>query len=611
MTSSVAESRYRALVELSFDGILLQTDGRIAFANRAAQKMMGAKSEPALLRRRVDDFLEPPYLAVIHDELLLPGSTRTPFTERTLTRMDGTKIAVEVSAVPFVFENRPSVQIVVRDIGERVAARAAMLWTEAQFRVLAEQMPFVMWTSDLDGRVRSVIGDVSSPFGGQAAAALRENGILPLDKATPGIELADAQLREGLHPTLELTVGGRSYAIRLEPLRDKESAIVGRLGVAFDVTPWLRVQELLRDALRVHAIGQIAGGVAHEINNALAIIRVHAEELEQEGVGAARTTPIVVATDRAAEITRNLLAFAMRDVFRPMRMSLNTVAREVAETVSRTAPAHVAVDVRLAVDLPDVLGDEVSLSRALMNVCLNAIDAMHAGGRMTIETRQDAEPGMVSIEVTDSGIGMTPSVLAQVFEPFFSASTGAAKRVGLGLSMVQGAVKQHQGTVHLQSSPGVGTMVTLCIPAMAATGRLVRKPPSTLADLSKRPKVLVVDDEAMLRLASGALVERLGYLPVEAPEGATALARFRESPDAFAFVLLDVLMPGMSGIEVLAELLDLDPDARVILCTGYPREDLGADVFASGTVEYLAKPYSREQLATLVAKVTGRVGAAD
>lgn len=622
--SDVAEERYRALVERSIDGILLQADGVIVFANQAARRLVGADHGDDLVGRRIDAFLPQPYLAVVREELLDPATARMPIVEQRLICLDGSEIDVEVSAVPFVFQNRPSVQLVLRDIRERVKRRVAFVWAESQFRVLADQMPFVMWTTDAEGRMVSVIGDATSAFGRHATEALTAHSVLRLgdevDPQAPGIPY-DAAGR-----TMEVNIAGRCYLLQLEPLRDAHSEVVGQIGVAFDITPWMHTQVLLRDGLRMDAVGDLAGGVAHEINNVLAIIGGQASLLARRAESAASAQAsrrIIEATGRAAAVTRNLLAFARRDVHRPVRLSVNDLVRDVAEMTGRAAPASVAIALRLG-DVPDIFGDESALYRALANICWNAVDAMPDGGRLTIGTAAvpegalAGESGAVRLRVTDTGIGMTEETRAHVFEPFYSAFH-RDRHVGLGLSMAQGVVVQHHGTIRIESVVDVGTTLTIDLPAATpgppvgqeatprpAASRAAPDHLRPLTDVSRRPMALLVDDEAMLRSLSMEQVGTLGYEGVEVDDGVAAVERFRESPGQFAFVLLDVLMPRMSGVEALGHMLGIDPDVRVILCSGYPRDELAAHTLSDGAIEYLGKPYSLTQLAAAIHKVTGR-----
>jgi len=609
-------SHYHYLIELSLDAIVLETKDAISFSNSTAQRMLGVTAHD-LVGRRIDEFLEPVFLAAMHDEMRKPGAERMPFIARRLRRADGKAIEVEVAAVPFTFEEGRSVQVVLRQAAETAQRPAGVAFAESQFRIIADQMPLVVWACDLDGRIISVAGDEASPLGVRANEALRAREGLPLD----GAHDAPAQIGSTSQPAPStINVEGRSYALRVEPLRDARAGVVGRVGVAFDVTQWLQVQEFRREAARAHAIGQLAGGVAHEINNVLAIISTNAQLLvdKPESASATAANVIVEATTRAAEITRNLLAFAMREVHIPVLLTLHDLIRSVTDSLATRAPPSVTIELKLGAALHHVTGDAVGLSRALTNICVNAFDAMPDGGKLTIETSEvrarstpgDTETSEVEVRVSDTGIGMNESTRVQAFEPFFSAFPDA-RHVGLGLSMVHGVVAQHGGTVRLDSVLGAGTTVTLRLPSVAppmpVAAVSLRIPSGRLRDVSARGKVLVVDDEPMLRRLSMRMLGTFGYECVEAPNGAAAVARFRESPGEFACVLLDVVMPIMSGVEALSHLLVIDPDVRVVLCTGYFRDELSTDAFASGAIAYLGKPYLLHDLRAAIDKVTGHI----
>jgi PAS domain S-box-containing protein len=482
MTSPV-HGPYRDLVDLSLDGILLQSDGIIAFANAAAQRMIGAAGPEAIVGRRIDEFMPPPYLPLARDELMAPDSPRVPFIERPLRRLDGSSLDVEMSAVPFLLDDRPSVQVVLRDIRERVLT-----------------------------------------------------------------------------------------------------------------------QQRASDSLSSEAVALVAGGVAHEINNALAIIAGSAVALQQRGNDDPDTADlllgIVAATARAAETTRDLLAFAVRGVHRPKRLSLEALVRDVVQALRLAAPATVSFATSSSPGLPDIVCDEVQLSAALTKVCWNAVEAMTDGG--LVEIALEATPsGGVQIHVIDKGVGMSPEVARRAFDPFFSAFSG--NHVGLGLSMAQGVVKQHNGLIRLESQRGEGTTVTIELHAAPRAG-----PPTARArrvDVSHRGWALVVDDEPVLRQLSARMIGRLGYSCMQAADGLRAIEAFREDPLRFAFVLLDIVMPGLSGLQVLSQMRAIDPDVRVILYSGYPRDDSIAAV-CTATVEFLAKPFKMSELDKLVCQVT-------
>ena len=316
----VAADGFRDLVERSLDGFVVQSEGRIVFANRAARIILGADD---VLGRSISDFLDPPYLTVLTAEIVDPGSTRSPFAECPLRRGDGTQIAVELSAVPLVFENRASVQLILRDVDERVKARN-------------------------------------------------------------------------------------------DTIRTLSTA-------------------------RLEATSLLAGGVAHEINNVLAIIRGHTSLLELETLSAAecakRARRIAEATERAAEITRNLLAFAMHGVHIPTRIGPADLVAEVVEAVALSAPPHVTIETDFSDPIFDLFGDGPALRRALMGVCLNAIDAMPRGGKIVIAVAgvepQGQYGAQVRIEVSDTGTGMTEAESKRAFEPFYS-SRADNRRAGLG-----------------------------------------------------------------------------------------------------------------------------------------------------------------------------------
>ena len=272
--------------------------------------------------------------------------------------------------------------------------------------------------------------------------------------------------------------------------------------------------------------------------------------------------------------------------------------------VARAAPRSPRLELDLAPGLIDVDADPKSLERAFVALGLDAVKAPNPAGPPGVITSALHGPGPgangVRIQVHHSGTAMTAREVASAFEPFAEATVEGG-RSGLGLPMARGVVTRLGGSVALASAPGEGTRVTIDL-----RGRSPAAPTLGVgrADVSTRLRALVVDDEPAIRRISAVLLLRVGYECVTAAAGDAAIELFAASPFEFAFVLLDVVMPGMTGMQVLSELLRLDPDVRVILCTGHPRDTIDPAIFVSGNVEYLGKPFTREHLERLVGVVT-------
>lgn len=344
----------------------------------------------------------------------------------------------------------------------------------------------------------------------------------------------------------------------------------GEFWVSFGVAPENDAERSQRTQ-RLEALGALAGGVAHELNNVLAAILAVASSWGEEpprDEWARDVQDIIAACGRGREVTRSLLSFASNDPEPGRPVCLNDVVEEVMSLISRTSPSGVRVVVQLPPEDVVVHGRRGQLGQALMNIVLNALDAVGSDGviRVCLAEEPDAE-NLACIEVVDDGVGMDDATLKRVFEPFFTTK-GRDKGTGLGLPMVYGLARSSGGSVVLDSSPGQGTTVRLFLPQVTGA------PATKLRGFSEAPaargKVLVVDDDPLARRSTRRLLERFGMEVEEASGGGEAMATFRNQQAGISAVILDVVMPGEDGISVLGKIRDLDVAVPVVLYSGYP-----------------------------------------
>jgi CheY-like chemotaxis protein len=371
----------------------------------------------------------------------------------------------------------------------------------------------------------------------------------------------------------------------------------------------------LRQAQKMEAVGQLAGGVAHDFNNILAGIIGYADLLEHEA-GASESTrhearAIVATAQRGADLAQKLLTLARELPTSLGELDARDVVHEVHGIIKRAFDRNVEIRVDLEEMPLGVLADRTQLSNALLNLALNARDAMPQGGRLTLRARRVAldaedcakfvgeiEPGnYAAIVVTDTGMGMSRDVLARIFEPFFSTKD-LGKGTGLGLSMVYGTVRAHGGVVDVESVQGVGSTFSIYLPALERLAPA--KAPEAMPQLVKgRGEVLLADDETTVREVATRMLRRLGYAVESVADGAQAVTRFRAEPDRFAFVLLDGDMPRMHGREAARLIRELRPDIPIFLATGYLTNTAPGENAALFTA-VLAKPYTLQDLSRVL-----------
>ncbi len=405
----------------------------------------------------------------------------------------------------------------------------------------------------------------------------------------------------------------------LTPLRDGDGKIAHFISTGRDITERRQLESDLRQAQKMDAIGRLAGGVAHDFNNLLLVISAYAElmldSLAPEDPLRRNVDEIITASRRAADLTRQLLAFGRKQLQLLQVLDLNTVIGEI----TRMLPRLIGEDIELVFvpgeDLGKVRADPVQIEQVVMNLAANARDAMPGGGMLTIETatvhvdesyiqRHSIVPegDYVLLTVTDSGQGIATEHLPHIFEPFYTTKE-AGKGTGLGLATVYGIVKQNNGFVWVYSEPGLGTTFKIYLPQVRSERSEVRttKP----VELSPRgcETVLLVEDEASVRHASGQFLSQSGYTVIEANDGADALRASRQHCGPIHLMITDVVMPRMAGPKLAELLADERPDMKVLFVSGYAENTVLQHGKVDLTTGFLQKPFSLKMLARKVREV--------
>ena len=379
-------------------------------------------------------------------------------------------------------------------------------------------------------------------------------------------------------------------------------------------------QEQLQQAQRMENLGQLAGGVAHDFNNLLAVILNYVSFVSEElaeatdadwaqrcASASSDLAQVKRAGERAASLTRQLLAFARREVIQPQVLDLDSVITAVQEMLGRTLGEHIELVTALAGDLRPVLADPGQLEQVLVNLALNARDAMAAGGTLTIDTGNitvdsDSVAGgsksrqgqNVRLRVSDTGAGMTREVIEHAFEPFYTTKVDGTG-TGLGLATVYGIVTQADGHVQIYSEPGTGTTFTITLPVTSESPTALAEPPS----YERKPRgetVLVVEDEPALREVTKRIFARNGYQVITAGNGPEALEVARDYPGEIHLLVTDVVMPHMLGKEVAEKMLEIKPDIEVLFMSGYARPVLASQGRLEPHVALVEKPFSESDL---------------
>ncbi len=406
---------------------------------------------------------------------------------------------------------------------------------------------------------------------------------------------------------------------------DSALKFTGTVGIIKDITERMRAEDersalasQLQQSQKMEAIGRLAGGVAHDMNNVLGAILGSASvlelEVEPDDPKRADIENILVACRKGRDLTRDLLGFARKGKYVKESIFLNDVVAEVKALLTRTIAKRISVETILDDELDPVEGDRGQIHHALMNVCINAADAMEGPSRLTLSTRNvvldDIAVGRIGgifpgryieLKIIDTGIGMDEDTLRMVFEPFFTTKP-KGEGTGLGLSMVYGAIKNHGGAVSIDSEVGIGTTVSFYLPAKNNTApQVVANENLKHSSKLDRGGILLVDDEHIIRNSARRLLEKLGYTVFLAENGFAALDAYRSHMNEITLVILDLIMPEMDGPEAFRELLKIDPELKILLLSGYSSHDEKIEkLLKQGALGFVQKPFDLRTLSDAV-----------
>ena len=433
------------------------------------------------------------------------------------------------------------------------------------------------------------------------------------EKVRAGIDRARSGHAISMTMQLDLPTGQRQYEFSMRPALDEAGQVVALVPEAVDVTARVRTEEALRHSVKMEAIGNLTGGVAHDFNNLLTAI-LGSLELLRKRLPADPNLHRYIETAmqgtlRGKTLTSRMLAFARRQELSSEPLDLARLVSGMLELIQRSLGPMIDVDIRTADPLPPVTADRYQLELALLNLAVNARDAMSGQGRLTIAAREERvgddqplAPGVyVVLSTTDTGDGMDATTLSHATEPFFTTKE-VGKGTGLGLSMVQGLAEQSGGRLKIDSAPGRGTAVEIWLPASATDTReseAPAEPAKTAADSAGGLSILAVDDDALILMNLEDMLRDMGHSVVGVGSARAAIEHLRDS--AFDLMITDHAMPQMTGTQLIAETRHLAPDLPVILATGYSGLPVEPDV------QKLPKPYSETELAAALANARSRL----
>jgi PAS domain S-box-containing protein len=640
-TREEAESRFRDLVEFSPDGILtVDRSGLIRVANAQAEELFG-HSRTELVGQSIETLLPARFRAQhAADRTQFQGHPRVrrmaEGRQLTALRKDGREFPVEVSLSPLQGDEEAMVIATVRDVTERYEVERALRRSEEKYRMVVESASEVFYqvsVSDdpLEGRVEFVSPQCEMVTGHRPqefmadprlwVESIHPDDRLSLSESTQSI-LTSRRVATRYYRIRDSVGAYHSMADRVVPLVDAEGRVNGYQGTARDITEGIRadedrqrLQNQLDQAHKMEAVGRLAGGVAHDFNNILTVIVGNCElalsQLDPASSVARDLMEVAEAGRRAADLTRQLLASGRQQIIAPRALNLNAQLRNLEHMLRRTISEDVDLTFVFAANLWPVRLDPSQVAQVIINLSVNARDAMPNGGSLTVETANvtldDTHaaahvgfvPGdYVALTVSDTGSGMDQATREHAFEPFFTTKP-EGKGSGLGLATIFGIVKQNNGFVNIYSEPGRGTSIKIHVPRYHCEEQEAPATEATTATGGYETVLLVEDNDQLRRLARRFL-KRLGYKVLAAAGASAALEICEKSESRIHLLLTDVVMPTMNGTELSARITSLKPGIGTLFMSGYPTSVISHRGLLHEGIHYLQKPFDLNALARAV-----------
>jgi two-component system cell cycle sensor histidine kinase/response regulator CckA len=590
---------------------VLDQRGTILFESPSIRPTLGYEPEE-LVGRNAFDLVHPddlPHVAAAFD---LDTQQMVVRTYR-FRHKDGSWRLFEATGQAYdAVDGSRAAVIVSRDVTAIHQAQSELHQSQALLQSVVMRAPIIVFALDREGVFTLSEGHGLAAFGLEPGQVVGLSVFDVYRDAPEVIRLVRRALAgEEFHETVDLR--DRVLEAWYSPQQDREGLVTGVLGVAIDITERRQLEAQLRQAQKLESVGLLAGGIAHDFNNMLTAITGYAELLLDQ-LGADDPLRIEVeeiarAAEKAGLLTYQLLAFSRKQVLRPKTLNLNDIVLDVSRMLQRLLGEHISIHTHLAEDLGVTSADPGQLSQVLMNLAVNARDAMPAGGTLTIETTNadldaayarthDIAPGRyVRLAVTDTGTGMTPEVRARIFEPFFTTK-GVGRGTGMGLATVYGIVTQSEGYIRVDTRPGHGTAFHVYLPRVAADGASAGSGSDAGYPRGHETVLLVEDEEVVRRLAQRGL-ESCGYRVLSAPNGEEAVRMFAVHEDIH-LVITDVVMPKLSGREMVERLRDRRPNLRVLYMSGYTDDAVVLGGVVNEGTNFIQKPFTMRALAQKV-----------
>jgi len=626
-----SEEHYRSVIAAMSEGVVMQgVDSAILACNASAERLLGLRAAQLAGASLLDlrwRTIHPDGSPFPRDKYPAIATLRSGLPERNVEmgvhKPDGTLIWLSICTQPLFRNGDPKPYAVVStfsDITDRKQAEIALQQSEERYRSIVETSLEGIWTIDLEGRTTFANARMSRMLhctADELACASLWDFVIPSQRSL--VEQQLQQRGQGLGEEHEFRFvakdGSHVYASVAACAITLPDGRPGALAMVRDITEQKHLLDELQEARRLEAVGRLAGGIAHDFNNLLTAI-LTSVALAERG---SRDLPlhlktIRVASERAAGFTKQLLAFARKQLIHLRSLSLSDVVREFADVLPRLVGEQIEIVIQTPNTGP-VLGDRNQIEQVLVNVVANARDAMPHGGRVLIATREtrlegaqllstpDVQPGdYVVLSVQDSGSGIDETTRPHIFEPFFTTKEHGT---GLGLSTCYGIVKQLGGHIWVKRAPGSGSIFEVYLPRSSEPPHERARPAAPLSKGGHETLLIVEDDELVCETLRRAL-RAVGYSVLAAPDGQRALELADEYPQTIDLLITDVVMPKLSGRHLAERLLALRPGLQVLFVSGYLDQIVLPDSISDTQTHFLPKPYTLDSVVCTVRELLDR-----
>ncbi len=638
-----SEEKFRLLSETSPFSVFAYRE-KFIYANPAFEMLTGY-SATELEDMNFWDLVHPDFRDLVRQRgaARLRGEKAPDRYEIKLVRQNGNECWIDAASTLMQLDGQPTGIGTAVDITERKQVEEALRTSEAQLSNAMVIAKLGYWEYDADedlftfnDHFYDIFRTTAEKVGGykMSPAQYAERFLHPDDRALVTIEMqkafetTDPNFSQTLEHRIIYADGEVGYiSVRYFIVKDKQGRTVKTYGANQDITDKkrmetekLELENQFRESQKMESIGTLAGGIAHDFNNLLTVIQGHAQmammSMDENDSQYKDLTQILNSSTRAASLTRQLLLFSRKQEVELKTLSLNQTIQNLLKMIKRLIGEDIVVDVKLASNLSNVEADEGNIEQVIMNLAVNARDAMPDGGKLTIKTENvsisgddkitipDAQPGhFVRISVEDTGCGILPEILPKIFEPFFSTKE-KGKGTGLGLSVIYGIIKKHGGWVNVYSEPGHGTIFKIYLPASVFVSREKdsAKSESDVSFYGNGEYILIIEDEKGILDFATSVLRQFGYNAKGATSGNQAIALFNQAEDEFRLIISDVILPDINGYDLVKKLTKNHPDIPVLMSSGYTEEKVKQSIIQEKGFHFLQKPYSVSSLLEAVKK---------